>query len=174
MLPELSEPNFYLLGFMGAGKSTVGPLFADKLHTQFLDLDALIEDSEKATIRQIFETRGESYFRQKETELLRPLTRLRNTVVALGGGTFVLEVNRAMIRASGMSIWLDVPFPLIQKRIQNPLSRPMFRSPQDMENLFFQRLPYYQTADVRVGIADETPEEAAEKIFQSIQAVIGR
>ena len=174
MLPELSEPNFYLLGFMGAGKSTVGPLFADKLHTQLLDLDALIEDSEKATIGQIFETRGEPYFRQKESELLVPLTWLRNTVVALGGGTFVLEVNRAMIRASGMSIWLDVPFPLIQKRIQNPLSRPVFRSPQDMEKLFFQRLPYYQMADVRIGVADETPEEAAKKIFQSIQAVMGR
>lgn len=169
MSPDLREPNFYLLGFMGAGKSTIGPLLAQGLATQFYDLDSLIEDSEKATIRQIFESRGETYFRQKEAELLIPLTRLRNSVVALGGGTFVQEANRGLIRATGISIWLNVPFALIQKRIQDPLSRPLFRSPQEMEALFQQRLPFYQMADIQINIGLESAEEIAEEIFTRIR-----
>src|SRR3989442_6133003 len=147
---------------MGAGKSTVGPLLARKLATQFYDLDSLIEDAEKTTIRRIFESKGEVYFRQKETELLIPLTRLHNSVVALGGGTFVQESNRALIRATGISVWLNVPFVLIQQRIQDPLSRPLFRSPHEMEALFQQREPFYQMADIQVKIGAESPPEIAD------------
>lgn len=169
MSPDLREPNIYLLGFMGAGKSTVGPLLARKLATRFYDLDSLIEDAEKSTVRRIFETKGENYFRQKETELLIPLTTLRNTVVALGGGTFVQEANRALTRATGISVWLDVPLSLIQKRIQDPLSRPLFRSPQEMEALFQQRLPFYQMADIDIKIGSESAEQIAERIFACIR-----
>jgi shikimate kinase len=167
--PDLREPNIYLLGFMGAGKSTVGPLLARKLATRFYDLDSLIEDAEKSTVRRIFETKGENYFRQKETELLIPLTNLRNSVVALGGGTFVQEANRALIRATGISVWLDVPLSLIQKRIQDPLSRPLFRSPREMEALFQQRLPFYQMADMEIKIGSESAEQIAERIFARIR-----
>lgn len=169
MLPDLCEPNFYLLGFMGAGKSTVGPLLARNLATQFFDLDVLIEDAEKATIRQIFETRGEPYFRQKETELLLPLTRLRNTVIALGGGTFTQEANRLLVRATGVSIWLNVPFKQIQHRIQDPFSRPLFRSPQEMELLYEQRLACYRLADIEIPIGEERADQIAERIFQRIR-----
>ncbi|HEY3130498.1 MAG TPA: shikimate kinase [Acidobacteriota bacterium] len=169
MSPDLREPNIYLLGFMGAGKSTVGPLLARKLATRFYDLDSLIEDAEKSTVRRIFETKGENYFRQKETELLIPLTNLRNSVVALGGGTFVQEANRALIRATGISVWLDVPLSLIQKRIQDPLSRPLFRSPREMEALFQQRLPFYQMADMEIKIGSESAEQIAERIFARIR-----
>ncbi|MBI3940011.1 MAG: shikimate kinase [Acidobacteria bacterium] len=169
MPPDLREPNFYLLGFMGAGKSTVGPLLAEKLATQFYDLDLLIEDAEKATIRQIFELRGEHYFRARETELLIPLTRLHHSVVALGGGTFVQEANRALIRATGVSIWLNVPLRLIQNRIQDPFSRPLFRSPREMEALYQQRLPFYRMADIEIGITSESAEEIAGNIFDKIR-----
>ena len=167
--PNLCDPNFYLLGFMGAGKSTAGPLLAERLATQFYDLDTLIEETEKSTIRQIFETRGEHYFRQRETDLLIPLTRLRNNVVALGGGTFVQEVNRALIQPTGISIWLNVPLELIQKRIQNPLSRPLFHSPQEMSLLFHQRLPFYRMADLEICVGAEPAEIIAEKICEHIR-----
>ena len=155
---------------MGAGKTTVGPLLAGRLQTQFYDLDQLIEETEKSTIRQIFETKGEIFFRQKETELLLPLTRLRNAVIALGGGTFVQETNRELIRSTGISIWINVPLDRIQKRIQNPLSRPLFRTPQEMEALFRQRSAIYALADMEVSVGEEPAEEIAEKILQNIRA----
>ncbi|HEY2931616.1 MAG TPA: shikimate kinase [Acidobacteriota bacterium] len=168
MLTSLREPNYYLLGFMGAGKSTVGPLLAGRLDTQFYDLDQLIEETEKSTIRQIFETRGEAFFRKKETELLLPLTRLRSAVIALGGGTFVQEINRELIRSTGISIWINVPLERIQKRIQNPLSRPLFRTPQEMEALFRQREAFYAMADLEVRVGEEPVEDVADKILSSI------
>jgi shikimate kinase len=166
---SLTEPNFYLLGFMGVGKSTIGPLLAEKLGTRFYDLDLLIEDAEKLTIRQIFESRGEPYFRRKETELLMPLTQLRNMVIALGGGTFVQQANRALICPTGTTIWLNVPFALIQQRIQDPLSRPLFHSPQEMELLFQQRLPFYQMADIEFPVGEEPAEAIAERLFQRLK-----
>jgi shikimate kinase len=169
VLPDLREPNLYLLGFMGAGKTTIGPILAEKLETQFYDLDSLIEDAEKKTIRQIFEIYGENYFRQKETELLIPLTRLRRVVVALGGGTFVQETNRALIRTTGISIWLNTPLEIIQRRIQDPLSRPLFRSPVEMETLFQQRLSYYRLADIEIPAGDEPVECIAERICAQVR-----
>ncbi|MBI4457184.1 MAG: shikimate kinase [Acidobacteria bacterium] len=174
MSPHLREPNYYLLGFMGAGKSTVGPLLAEKLGTQFYDLDLLIEEMEKVTIRRIFETRGENYFRQRETELLIPLTRLRNVVVALGGGTFVQEVNRTLVQSTGISIWLNVPLELIRKRIQDPLSRPLFRSPQEMEALFQQRLLFYRLADIEIRIDEDPAEIIAATIVTRIRNLTPR
>ena len=170
MRPDLRDPNFYLLGFMGAGKSTIGPLLAEKLQTDFFDLDTLIEDADKATVRQIFDKHGEAYFRRRETEMLLPLTHLRNTVVALGGGTFTQDANRVLIRSSGVSIWLDVPFECIQRRIQDPYSRPLFRSPQEMEQLFNVRAAAYRMADLRVPAEDEAPAEIAARIVRLLGA----
>ena len=169
MPSSLTEPNFYLVGFMGAGKSTIGPLLAEKLGTRFYDLDLLIEDAEKLTVRQIFESRGEPYFRRKEAELLMPLTQLRSMVIALGGGTFVQQANRALICPTGTTIWLNVPFALIQQRIQDPLSRPLFRSPQEMELLFQQRLPFYQMADIEFPVGVEPAEAIAERLFRRLK-----
>src|ERR1700733_676890 len=120
-------PGVYLTGFMGSGKTTVARALADRLGWDFIDLDAEIESAEKATIAEIFESRGELEFRRIETETIRrvmhTVERGLPTVIALGGGSFVQPANAAMLATRGISIWLDCPFEVIEQRITDSESR---------------------------------------------------
>src|SRR5271169_2079149 len=100
----------FLVGFMGSGKNTVGQELARRLSWDFVDLDARIEAREGQTIPEIFRVHGEPAFRSAETNALRDLARslARDSVVALGGGAFVQETNRELLRA-WRSVFLDAP-----------------------------------------------------------------
>lgn len=98
--------NIYLIGFMGTGKSTVGKCLGQRLGLGFLDTDALIELETGRTIAQLFESRGEPWFRKAERKALMDTCRLRNTVVSLGGGAFIDERNVRAAKSAGTVIWL--------------------------------------------------------------------
>ena len=160
----------FLLGFMGCGKTTVGKLLSQRLGWSFLDVDEEIERRHGRTIRQIFEQDGEPYFRQVEAELLEEILergREESMVVALGGGTFAQAMNAERIRTNGaLAVWLDCPPEELRRRCRHLIHRPLFRDPESFEQLYRQRLPFYQQADFRVDANRSDPGQVVEEILR--------
>jgi shikimate kinase len=156
----------YLLGFMGAGKTTVGLLLAQQLGWRFIDLDATIEAGQGATVREIFERAGEAYFRRIERAALIEASNKEPAVVALGGGTFVQPANYEFIRATGgITVWLDCSLEELWQRCEGKNNRPLFRDPLSFAQLLEQRLPYYRLADYRISTEGREPQEVARQIL---------
>ena len=143
----------FLVGFMASGKTTVARELARRLDWDFVDLDARIESRERLTIPEIFRDRGEPAFRLAETGALRDLTESlhRNTVVALGGGTFAQPKNRELLR-SWPSVFLEVPLDELWRRtLEDPVARPLRKdSLTDFARLYESRLPSYRQATMTV------------------------
>jgi shikimate kinase len=157
----------YLVGFMGAGKSSVGKVLAQRLGWPFVDLDAVIEAGQGARIRQIFEQAGEPFFRQVEHAALVEVTKKVPAVIALGGGTFVQRPNFDLIRQThGAIIWLDCPVEELWQRCSNMDNRPLFRDRESFFKLFEQRLPYYRQAEFRIATGGRSPEEIVMEILR--------
>lgn len=157
----------YLVGFMGAGKSSVGTILAQKIGWPFVDLDTVIEAGQGATIRQIFEQAGEPFFRQLEHAALVAVVRKAPAVIALGGGTFVQRPNFDLIRQTrGASIWLDCPIEELWERCSTMDNRPLFRDRESFFRLYEQRLPYYRQAEFRIATGARAPEEIVQEILR--------
>lgn len=159
-----------LLGFMGSGKTTVGRSLSRRLGWNFVDLDAEIERTQGRTINQIFAAEGEPYFRQVERWMLEQvLDRAESvpTVVALGGGTYAQPEVREWIQArGGIAVWLHCPLEELRRRCRGLRHRPLFRDAASFQQLYEQRLPFYQQADFRVEADRSDPEAVVEEILQ--------
>lgn len=162
-----SDPIF-IIGFMGAGKTTMGRALARKLNWNFIDLDDLIEARAGKRIREIFAESGEGVFRSLEREALRSCGDSPRTVIALGGGAFLSEANRAQVRRAGKSVWLDCPFDMCLARIEGDLSRPLASSEDAMRALFESRRAYYATADFVIQTGTSSPEALADEIKKTL------
>src|ERR1039458_907343 len=127
-------PGIYVVGFMGAGKSSVARHLAQRLGWQFFDTDAEIEAKEQKTIAAIFEGHEHRSFRRIETEAIRHhvrwIERGRPAVLALGGGAFTQQANRELLENNGITVWLDCPFAVVQRRVALQTDRPLARGPQ--------------------------------------------
>lgn len=158
--------KIYLVGFMGAGKTTTGAALAQRLGVPFLDLDSLVEEAEGMTIKEIFADKGEPYFRKRERDILRSTQYVEHGVIATGGGTFTFEENIQFIRAEGLAIYLAAPFALLSSRIgAKAAERPMFRDELATHDLYQQRLRYYKLSDITIDIREEeTRREVVERI----------
>lgn len=163
-------PGIYLVGFMGSGKSTVGRALADRLGWSFFDIDAEIERAEQKSISEIFASAGEPEFRRLESEMIRRHVRSvesgKPAVIALGGGAFASPSNREAIGENGVTVWLDCPFEIIQRRVAREQHRPLARDPKRFAELFETRLETYRLADVHVPIDCDDPSGAVERILQ--------
>jgi shikimate kinase len=153
---------------MGAGKTSVGRALAQLLLFSFIDLDDVIESRAGKKISEIFAEQGEAEFRRLEREALESCRELKQTVIALGGGTFVAEENRRTLRSIGPSVWLDCPFEVCLSRIEGDRFRPMLRSREETEKLFRSRLDAYALADFTVDSNEDTVEEIAARIAQIV------
>jgi shikimate kinase len=152
---------------MGCGKTTVGGLLARGLGWPFIDLDATIEAGQRMTIKEMFEQAGEPFFRAVEHAALAEASKTEPAVIALGGGTFVQKSNLDLIRAMrGTTIWLDCPVEELRRRCETVNNRPLFRDRSSFEQLFAQRLPYYQLAEHRISTAGRTPAQIVEQIVR--------
>jgi shikimate kinase len=154
-------PGIYLVGFMGCGKTTIGQMLARRIGWHFADLDLDIEKAHGGTVQEIFSSRGEPHFRALEHEALKTrvndVERGKPCVVALGGGTFVRPENYALLENNGVTLWLDAPFELIQKRVPSDGSRPLATDPVKFRQLFDERRNLYRLADHRITIESEDP-----------------
>jgi len=142
--------KIYLVGFMGAGKSTVARALARRLDWQAEDIDDRIEQRERRDIASIFRQKGEPYFRAAERQTLVDLLPKRGTVVATGGGTFADPTNRELMLRDGLVIWLDVPLATVLERVPLDGRRPLAADRGALEALYNQRLAAYRVAPLRV------------------------
>src|SRR6266850_4702932 len=154
----------YLVGFMGAGKTSVGECLARELRYGFVDLDREIEREAGRTIPEIFREDGEGVFRRLEARALRLVGAREDLVVGTGGGTLTLWENRDFIHRTGLSVWLDAPLDVLLDRCRSSEHRPLLSDRPKMEALLADRLPAYRLADLRVDTASEPPELIAARI----------
>jgi shikimate kinase len=165
--------RLFLTGFMGSGKTTVGRAVADALGWPFIDLDAEIEARARMTVREVFEKLGEPAFRELEHQALTALVAGSDpAVVATGGGTSTFARNAELMRAAGVSVWLNPSFATITRRIGalGKQDRPLFRNEAEALTLYRSRLEAYREADHRVDVgADEGSEEVAARVALWLQ-----
>ena len=158
----------YLVGFMGAGKSTVARALGRRLDWRVEDIDDRIEAREGRTVASIFARDGEAYFRSVERKVLVDLLPLRHCVVATGGGTFVDPENRAAINRDGLSVWLDVPLPELVRRLPADGRRPLAADREQFERLYAMRTLAYQQAALRLDAGSTPVEGLVEQMLDAI------
>ncbi len=175
--------RIYLTGFMTSGKSTLGSILANILGWNFYDLDKELEFDEKQKVTEIFETKGESYFRKIESEKLRTLSKEKNLIISLGGGTIINNDNVKFITNSGKLIYLRVDPEIIYTRIKKKTDRPLFKefvlSENSKENFLIkiktmlaEREPYYYKADLVFDVDNSPIGLTVDKLAKTINRII--
>ena len=154
----MKADKLYLVGFMGAGKTTVARAIGKHTGWRVEDIDQRIEAREHRTVASIFSQQGEPYFRQLERLALGELLPLRHVVIATGGGTFVEPDNRALMLADGAVAWLDLSLAQVIERVPADGRRPLASDRAQMEQLFARRQLAYAEAHVRVDASRPVPE----------------
>jgi shikimate kinase len=164
----MKTDKLYLVGFMGAGKTTVARALGRRLDWRVEDLDELIEAREHCTVADLFARRGEPYFRTVEREELHRLLPLDHAVVATGGGTYADADNRALMNANGLSVWLDLPFTLALSRVPADGRRPLAADRTQFEALYRSRRVAYQYAHLRLD-ASCPVDELVERVLDWLE-----
>jgi shikimate kinase len=163
----LTPPSrIVLVGFMGAGKSTVGPLVAEALGWSFLDLDVELARRLGSSIADVFRTRGERVFREEELRLAEDTASLERHVLAAGGGAFAQAATRDALRRGAFTVWLQCGLPAILARIPPDGSRPLAGDRETIRALFAQRESSYREADCSVD-AEKTPDAVARDVVEA-------
>jgi len=156
-----------LTGFMGSGKSTVGPLLAARLGWRFVDVDDVIEAEAGVKIAELFARQGEAAFRQREHEAIARLAEGEELVLALGGGAIETEKNRAvLLEGEGtLLVHLEVELETTLRRCAGTEgTRPILADRANLAARYEKRLPLYREAHVSVKVDELTPGEAVEAI----------
>lgn len=172
-----SISRIVLVGFMGAGKSTVGALLARQLQWRFLDADNLIGERAHKSIAEIFSQDGESAFRAIETAVVRDHMREDRLVLALGGGAVETPAIRNFLLATPETcvVFLNAPLEIMIERCeQQPGAalRPVLNDRERLRSRFESRVPHYRTAHLVIETASLTPEETLHQIFQAVSALL--
>jgi shikimate kinase len=171
----LKGVNIYLIGMMGAGKTTIGKQLATTLSYRFFDTDHLIEQLAQKSINQIFTESGEADFRVLETQVLAELSAYKQLAIATGGGIVLKRENWSYLH-HGVIVWLDVPIEQLKIRLANSTSRPLLNKEEletKLRSLLQQREALYAQADVRVKLlTQETLEQTCDRVIQEIWGVL--
>lgn len=167
-LPE----NIFLVGLMGAGKTSVGRALAKRLHKAFYDTDEEIERATGVKIPVIFEIEGEAGFRAREARLLAELVRRTNVVLATGGGVVLSEQNRRLLTQRGTVIYLRAAASDLCQRTRHDKNRPLLHTDdplKKLQELFAQRDPLYrEIADVVIDTGSQSVGSLAHKLEQRL------
>jgi len=156
-----------LIGFMATGKSTIGPLLAEKLGYTFIDTDEMVEAAKKMRISEIFNNLGENAFREAEYDVLKQVISLEKAVISTGGGIVLFERNRKLLREKSFVVNLTCRPETIFKRVQGDQSRPLLNTEDPLKRIIRmmeERREYYEACDFKISTEDFTEQECCEKI----------
>jgi shikimate kinase len=159
-----------LVGFMGAGKSTVGPLVARALGWDFLDMDDRIEERAGRSIAEVFRDQGEPAFRALELEVAEEVASRPRLVIAAGGGAFAQPATREILERSAVTVWLRCDVATLEARVPADGLRPLATNRAIMRSLLTEREPSYQLADVVVEASEGTAESVARRVVERLAA----
>jgi len=166
---EPFPPRVVLVGFMGCGKSTIGPRVARLLDYGFLDMDEAIEERTGLSVAEIFRQRGEAAFREEERRLAADIARRDRLVVAAGGGAFAQPATRAALQERSLAVWLRCELATLLARIPDDGTRPLARSRETIGLLFAEREPSYRLAEVTVDASEALPDEVAQRVVAALR-----
>lgn len=170
----------FLTGFSTAGKSTIGPILANSLGFDFIDIDKVIVEREQKSINEIFAEKGEAYFRQLELEILSSIANRENLVVSLGGGTLENDSSFELVRNSGTMVYLKSDLNTLTRRLSNKDDRPLLKgengqkiTPEEIANrvslLMSRREERYSQAPIYIS-TDQTPlGKTVEKLQRELE-----
>ena len=167
-----SKENLIFLGMMGSGKSSIGSLVAKKLQLNFIDVDNEIETELGLSIKKIFETKGENYFRKFEEKITLKKLKLKPVVISLGGGAFTNRNIRKEVIKNHLSFWLNWSDEILVKRIKNSKKRPLVSNASENEiiDLIKKRSNIYSKALYKIECDSLTKKEIVKKILNIYEA----
>ena len=160
-----SNKNLVFLGMMGSGKSSIGSLVSQKLGLPFIDIDNLIEKNTGMSISEIFENKGEDYFRKLEEKITLKSLKNKKNVIALGGGGFINDNIRKEVLSNHISFWLDWDESILLQRIRNSKKRPLvFKSTdKEIKEIIKKRIKVYSKAQFKINCNKLTKTEIQKK-----------
>jgi len=163
-----SNKNLVFLGMMGSGKSSIGNLVSKKLDLPFMDVDRLIVENTGMSISEIFEKKGENYFRNIEEKITLKCLKKINNVISLGGGGFINAKIRKEILTNHFSFWLNWDESILIRRIKGSKKRPLvFKSTdQEIRLIIKDRSRIYSNAQFKINCNKLTKTEIVKKIFK--------
>ena len=165
------KKTIVLVGIMGAGKSTVGKILADRLGMHFIDADHEIERAAGCTITDFFEKYGEVEFRKGEERVISRILAGEPCVLATGGGAFMSEATRLLIKKIATSVWLRVSFEVLEKRLEKRSDRPLLQTAdpqQTLKALIKKRYPIYNDADFIVDAENDGVDITVLKVVECL------
>ncbi len=167
-----SKENLVFLGMMGSGKSSIGSIIARKLKINFIDIDKEIEKELGSSIKKIFETKGESYFRKFEEKITLKKLRLSSVVISLGGGAFINKNIRKEVLKNNLSFWLNWNENILLNRIKNSKKRPLAFNTNDNEliDLIQKRSNIYSKALYEIKCDNLSKNKIVKKILKIYEA----
>lgn len=171
----LFDKNILLIGFMGAGKSTVSAKLSELLAMEIMEMDAYIQKKEGMSIKDIFATNGEEYFRNCESNTLIELRERKHMVVSCGGGVPLREKNVELMKNSGYVVWLTATPEAIYERVKDSTERPLLNGNMNVpfiQNLMESRREKYErAADIVIDTTGKEIETICEELLQKLSAL---
>jgi len=168
----MENKNIFLIGFMGSGKSTIARMLAKESKKELIEMDEAIETEEGCSINQIFETHGEGYFRDLESQLVIRIADKGGMVVSCGGGVVLREENIINMRKNGKIIYLSATPETIYKRVCHSTNRPLLNGNMNVEyitELMEKRLPVYdKAADIVIDVNNKEKKEIVAEILKVV------
>ena len=163
-----SNKNIVLLGMMGSGKSTIGYLLSNKINSDFYDIDKIIEEEEGLKITEIFENKGENYFRKIEEKICLKILKFNKKIISLGGGSFLNNKIREEIQNNHVSFWLNWNTSTIIRRIKKNKNRPILKgmSENEINKLIMKRKKIYEKAHLKINCENLSKNEITNKIIK--------
>lgn len=164
--------NIALIGFMAVGKSAIGRTLAKKLRRRFVDLDRVIERAEGRKVREIFEHKGEAYFRQLEKQALAEVLEKNNQIIATGGGVILDDQNLQILREKALLIGLSAEMDVLLARAGDATKRPLLQGSnrrERIEDLLRQRAARYAQAHVTIDTSNLTVDQVVKKIIGMLE-----
>ncbi len=165
------DKNIVLIGFMGSGKTMIAHELGRRLKVKVVSTDDLAEAREGRSVLQIFETKGEAYFRDLEAGIVREIARGRGQVIDCGGGVVLCKENLPNLKANGIVFYLQAAPEVIYERVKHETHRPLLKSPDPLgciKTLYQQRLPLYNLADYTIDANDASVEGPVNAILKKI------